>query len=195
MALADILTRIARDSDAEKTAVLSAAREQADAIVADAKEWADAHRVQVVESAQAAAAREADTILVNARLAARDAEVLARRELIDEALAATAEALAALPDAEYARFLAQRIVPVARGGETLLFGSEDLARRDVVIQEIGRIAPDLALSASDAPAPFARGALLESARVRADLSLTALVEERREELEIVAARALFAEEA
>jgi vacuolar-type H+-ATPase subunit E/Vma4 len=195
VALKDILTRIGTDGDTEAQAILSTAKEQAAALVAEATERAKAHRAQVAAAAQATAAREADTILVNARLAARDAEVSARRALIDEVLAATAEALAALPDGEYVRFLAGRIAREASGGERLSFGSEDRDRANAVVRELERIAPQLEVSVSGGPASFARGALLEGARVRADLSLAALVEECREELEIVAARVLFAGEA
>ena len=54
-------------------------------------------------------------------------------------------------------------------------------------------APGLALQVSTEPAPFERGVLVEGDRVRTDLSLTAIVEERRDELELVAAEVLFGE--
>jgi len=193
VALADILTRIRSDSEAEAATVLAAAQERAEAIVAEATGKADAHRADVAAAAMAAAGREADTIVVNARLAARDAEVTARRRLIDEALVAAAEALAKLPDAEYARFLAARIAEVSRGGETVSFGSEDVARSSLVLDELARIAPSLTVQVAKKPAPFERGALLEGDRVRADLSLAALVAERREAIEMSVARALFPE--
>ena len=55
------------------------------------------------------------------------------------------------------------------------------------------IAPGLALGLSDDPAPFERGALIEGARVRADLSLDTIIGERREELELAVASVLFGE--
>ncbi len=195
MALADILTRIDGDTSAETEAILSAATERAEQIVADAESRAAVHRAEVAAAAESAATREADTIVVNARLAARDAEVTARRLLIDEALSAAAEALAAQPDAEYARFLAQRIVEAARGGETLLFGSADAGRKAAVTAELARIAPGLELSVAEEPAPFERGAMLQGSRVRADLSLPAIIAERRDDLELEVARVLFDEEA
>jgi len=195
VALADILTRIEGDTDSEVAEILSAAKERAEAIVAEAGKRADAHRAEVAAAAHVAATREADTIVVNARLAARDAEVTTHRTLLAETLDAAAEALAALPDAEYARFLAGRIAATARGGETLRFGSADAGRAAAVAAELARIAPQLALQVEDEPAPFERGALLEGARVRADLSLAALIHERRDDLEVVVARVLFPEEA
>ena len=195
MALADILTRIDGDTESETGAILSAAKERAGTIVAEATARAGAHRTEVAAAATAAATREADTIVVNARLAARDAEVTARRRLLDEAFVAAADALAALPDAEYARFLAARVAAVARGGETLSFGAADMGRAILVIDEIARIAPQLPLQVAEKPAPFERGALLEGPRVRANLSLAALIDENRDDLEVAVARVLFPEEA
>jgi len=194
VALADILTRIDGDTGAEVAAILSAASERAESLVADAGKRGDAHRAEVAASAHAMAVREADTIVVNARLAARDSEVTARRLLIDDALVAAADALAALPDAEYARYLASRIAASARGGESLRFGSADTGRATLVVDELSRIAPRLDLKVGDEAAPFERGALLEGPRVRADLSLAALIHERRDDLEVVVARVLFPEE-
>jgi len=195
VALADILTRIDGDTSDETRAIVTAAEQRAENILAEATARADAHRAEVAAAATAAATREADTIVVNARLAARDAEVTARRALLDEALAGAADALAALSDADYARYLAARVAEAARGGETLSFGSADIGRAKAVTDELARIAPALTVTVADKPAPFERGALLEGSRVRADLSLTALVEERRDDLEVVVARVLFPEEA
>ena len=163
--------------------------------MSDAERRAAQHRAEVAATSTAAAAREADTVVVNARLAARDAEVTARRELIGETLTAAADSLAALPDQHYARYLARNIATAARGGETLRFGSADVGRASAVVSVLADIAPGLAVTVADAPAPFERGALLEGDRVRADLSLTALIAERRDELEVVVARTLFDEEA
>jgi len=126
VALADILTRIAGDSAAQTSETTSAATKRAETIVRDAERRAALHRAEVAASSAASAAREAATLVVNARLAARDAEVSARRELIGETLAAAADALAALPDEQYARYLARSIAMAARGGETLRFGSADV---------------------------------------------------------------------
>ena len=92
-------------------------------------------------------------------------------------------------------WLAGRIAAVARGGETLSLGTLERGREAAIREELGRIAPELTLPVADTPAPFERGALLQGDRVRADLSLETLVADRRDELELVAAHILFAEEA
>lgn len=195
MALADIIARIEADAAAEAAAIETTANERAEAVLAAARATADAHVADVVAAAERDAARDAETIVVNARLKGRDELVAARRALIAEALERAAERIAGLPDAEYASFLAGRLAVVARGGETVAFGGEDAGRAPAVLAQVERLAPGLGLVPAQTPAPFARGALLTGDRVRADLSLSAIVAERSDELELVAAGALFGGEA
>jgi vacuolar-type H+-ATPase subunit E/Vma4 len=195
VALADIISKIRSDAELEAAQLLDSAQRRADTIDAAARADADGHRKAVLARAESDARREADRIVVSARLVARDAALTQRRTLVDEVLQLTTGALAAAPDAEYATFLARRIAEVARGGEVLRFGAADLARADSIVEALRMIAPGLDLSVASDAAPFERGALIEGDRVRADLSLAAIVEERRDELELVVATALFTEEA
>jgi vacuolar-type H+-ATPase subunit E/Vma4 len=193
VALADIIARIGSDASTSANAIVAEAEQQAAAIVAAARAEAERDSTQTVAAARAEAERDAGTIVVKARLVARDALVTTQREFIGAALDATAVALAALPDERYVPWLAARIAAVARGGETLSLGTLDRDRKAAVLEELGRIAPTLSLAATDTAAPFERGALLQGDRVRADLSLEAIVADRRDELELVVARVLFAE--
>ncbi len=195
MALADIIERIDADAESEAAELIADAEARAAALNADA----DAVAKKILADSHAAAEREAgrmaDTIVVNARLAARDRAVTARRVLVDEALSAAAEKLSVLSDAEYAAFLGAKIAAAARGGETLSLGSADAKRLDAIVAAVREIAPHLGLMVSDAPAPFERGAMLHGERVSADLSLPALVAERRDDLELVIMQALANREA
>lgn len=195
MALADIIARIGSDAAEKADALIAEAEAQATRIIEAARATAERDSARTVDAARSDAARDAETIVVKARLAARDALVQRQRELIEETLAATAEALAALPDERYVSWLAGRVAAVARGGETLSLGALEHHREAALREVLRRIAPELTLIVADTPAPFERGALLQGDRVRADLSLEALVADRRDELELVAARVLFAEEA
>jgi vacuolar-type H+-ATPase subunit E/Vma4 len=193
VALADIINKIRADADEEAGRILEVAESRAGDIVAAAEQRAEEHRASTLAEAETSAQREADRIVVSARLEARDAALTARRELMDEALAKTAATLASVSDIEYAGFLARRIAAVARGGETLRFGSADLGRSEAVIESLRMNAPGLVLNVASEPAEFERGVVVEGSRVRADLSLEAIVEERRDELELVAAEVLFGE--
>lgn len=195
MALADIITKLEADALEEAARIIEAAEQRAAVIQADAERAVEEHRAATLGAADADARREAARIVVSARIEARDGVLVQRRQLIDEVLEAAADRLASAPDRDYATFLARRISHAARGGETLLLGSADSRRSEAVAEALRMIAPGLQLIVATDPAPFERGALIEGDRVRADLSLEAIVEESREELELVVASVLFAEEA
>lgn len=195
MALADIINKIGADAAEQAAGIVAEATRRAERTVSAAAATAERQRSAILDDADERSRKEAETIVVKARLAARDALVEARRAEIAETLAQVSFALAGLPDDRYTPWLAARIVEAARGGETLALGSGDTGRERAIRDEIARIAPDLSLGTSGTPAPFERGALLTGDRVRADLSLEAIVADRTDELELVAARALFSGEA
>jgi len=195
VALADIIARIEADASSEADTLLTAARVRSEELAAAAEATAVSHRAEVMAAAERDAARAADTIVVTARLAARDRAVGARRGLVGEALERAVDMLAALPDGRYAEFLAARVAETARGGEMLSVGSADTARRGAIVAAVRSAAPGLEFGVAEQPAPFERGVLLSGDRVRVDLSLTALVIERSDDLELVIVRALFGEEA
>lgn len=193
MALADIIERIEADAGTEASQHAAAALERAETVLAAARAQAEANSAQLIGAAERDAARDAQTIVVNARLRGRDALVAAQRELIDETLADAAQRIAEMPDADYAHFMAKRIVGIARPGDTLSIGTLDAARGAAMTAVVRELAPGLELILADSPAPFERGALLTGPRVRADLSLPVIVGDRRDELELVAAATLFGE--
>lgn len=193
MALQDIIERIEGDASAEAGRLLDTAGARADAIREEAEARAAAQTAETLASAGQAARREADTLVVNARLRVRDEELASRRARLDDVLVRVVAALAELPDSEYAEFLAKRIADAGRGGERLLLGAADVSRAPAIAAALARIAPELKLVVTDGAAPFDRGALLVGDRVRANLSLQAIVEERRDDLELVIARVLFGE--
>jgi vacuolar-type H+-ATPase subunit E/Vma4 len=193
VALADIITKIEADAEVEAASIVEAAEQRATAIRAEAADRAMHARVSLLAEAEAEAERDASRIVASARLAARDEGLMQRRALVTETLAGVVDALASLRDTEYASFLASRVVAVARGGETLRFGRADSPLAGPVAEALRVAAPELSLDLSPEVAPFERGALVEGPRVRADLSLGAIVEERRDELELLVAQALFGE--
>lgn len=191
MALADIISRIAADAEAEAARITEAAEARAAAIREQADRSAEEHLASTVSAAERDAAREASRIVVNSRLGTRDETLVARHELVDEALREMERKLAEMPDDAYADFVAQRIAALAQGGEALQLGTADLARKDAIVSAIRRIRPELSFTTSTDAAPFERGARLFGDRVRADLSLRALIEERRDDLESVLVDVLF----
>lgn len=193
MALADIIARLHADAEAEAAAIKTAGDERVAEALAAARAKADAILADATELAETVASRESATVVVNARLRARDEAVAARRALIEKALNQAADAIAELPDERYALVLAKRIAQTAGGGETVSFGRLDAGRADAVMRAVKESAPQLLLTQSGEPAPFDRGVLLTGDRKRVDLSLGSLVDERRDELELAVAGVLFGE--
>lgn len=194
MALADIITKIEADAREQADAVLAEAQRKASELLEQSRAKAEREASKMRAAAQAERDRDAETIVVKARLAARDAMVGRHRQAVEDALAATVEALGELPDETYLPWLAEHVLSSARGGETLLVGKLDAPREDKLREELARRAPELQLGRSSSAAPFDRGALLLGDRVKADLSLQTLVMDQRDELELVIARTFLTEE-
>lgn len=191
MAITDIVERIGTDAAAEAGALLEAARTEASRITAEAEATAAREAAEARARAEQDAATEAATILANARLAVRDELLAAKRHLAEDVLDRAREALEALPDAEYLELIAQACAEVARGGETLAVARADAKRLAGIAERVRAMGREV--TAVDGPAPLAHGVLLEGDRVRMELSPASLVDDRREELLLVAARALFGE--
>ncbi|MCX8006835.1 MAG: V-type ATP synthase subunit E family protein [Coriobacteriia bacterium] len=196
MALADILEQIASDAEAEVRAILAQAEAEAAELRRDAEERARARAERIVAETQAEARREADALLAAARLRARDEALAAKQALISEALERVAAGLAALEPDRYARFIAQRVVRAARGGEELLVAEADrerLAGLEAALMEAAREAgrEGLVLRPSDDPAPVEHGVVLRGTRDSVDLSVAGLIDAERDRLVERLACALF----
>lgn len=192
MAIADIITRIEHDAVAEADTLLAAAQERADAKVAAARAEAqrDAARIKArgAESAQV----EAQTLLANARLAARDAFLGARKELAEQVLAGVRDALEALPDDEYAAFIAREAARVAVPGQRIRIAAADAGR----LADIGSLvaAHGIELAVEGEAADLARGVRVEGDGVRVEVSPAAYVAEHHGDMLQIAVRELFSEE-
>ena len=193
MALEDILEKIESDANAEAEIILAEAHRQADAIVAQYEAVAAAERADAHTRAEQGALQRAETIRVNARLRERDLTLALKRDFIERALAAVREAVAALPDDRYAALMGSEVARAARGGERYRIGRLDSSRAaaiDAALQRAWSQSGQPPVQAGE-PAPFDRGILLEGDRTQVDLSVSAIVEARRREIEPVLAGALF----
>jgi vacuolar-type H+-ATPase subunit E/Vma4 len=193
MALADIVQRIERDAVTEAFDVTSQAQEFADERVTDARERAELARTLTLAKAERDAHAEAETLLATARLESRDRQLAARRALVDRVLLRARDAVVALPDDTYVDLVARRIVAAARGGEEVVVASADAHRlADALPDAVTRVAGrDLGLVWPSEPAPVEHGAVLRGDRVSVDLSIDAAIDERRDELAMLAAEILF----
>jgi vacuolar-type H+-ATPase subunit E/Vma4 len=194
VAIDDIVAKIAEDAEAEAAVLVAEAEAEAARVTTDARARADAGATRVRAREHMLAERDAATVLAGARLAARDATLTARSAADGAVLEKAVKALEALPDPEYAAFIAREVAISATAEDTLLVGSADedrvrtalpgaLAEAGAAQITIGGRAPD-----TD------RGVVVEGVRMRSVISPSAMVAERRDGLLAVADGALFGPE-
>lgn len=193
MALQDILDRIGADAAAEADAVVERARAEAEALLSAARDSAAVAHARVVGAAEKAAARDAGRTVAAARLAARDATLLAKRELAERALEAARDRLLSLDVADYAAWIAARVAAVAVGGETVRVGTAESEKvRAALPAAFAAAGADVVLD--PAVADIDRGVVVLSEGVRAEVSPEAALADAREESLLVTARILFADD-
>ena len=100
--LEKIVARMEADTQAACDALAASAAENAAAILRDCQAQADAAAQDSAQRAAAQAAAHLEHLNGSSQLACRQRVLAAKQQLIDEAFARTAQALTALPQAEYA---------------------------------------------------------------------------------------------
>lgn len=192
MAIADIISRIEDDAQAEASAIVAAAQERADAALAAARTAAERDAARIKARGAEAAHVEAQTLRANARLAARDALLGVRKELAERVLAGVREALETLPDDEYAAFIAQETARVAIPGQRIRVATADAAR----LAELGSLvaAHGIEMAVEGEATDLERGVRVEGDGVRVEASPAAYVAEHHGDMLQIAVRELFSEE-
>lgn len=191
MAITDILERISADAAGEAGAILKAAEEEAARITAEAESTVARETAAALAAADLDGGNEAATLLANARLSARDELLASKRALAEGVLDRARAALETLPDGEYLELIAGAAASACAGGETLAVAAADATRLAGLPERLRALG--CRVTPAGEPAPLERGVLLSGDRVRVEVSPASLVEDRREELLLVAARALFGE--
>lgn len=189
-----IISCIEEDAQKQAHEILAEAEAKAAALLEQAQEQATQRRVQAKDSAEKQAQAIIRTAHSGAALTVRNALLLRRRELIDAAMDEAADYIRQLPDDSYFAELARLAREYALPGEGVVrLGAGDLARMPAgFMQTIQPVQGTLRLA--EEPAPFEGGLRLEYGEIEIDLSLDALRTARREELEDLLSRELFAEE-
>ena len=192
MAIADIITRIELDAQAEADALLAAARERAEAAIAAVRAEAERDAARIRARGAAGARVEADTLLANARLAARDGLLGAKKELAEHVLDEARARLESLPDDEYAAFIAREVVRVAVSGQVVRVAPADSEKLASLGERLA--AAGAPVTVAGEATGLARGVRVEGDGVRVEVSPAAYVAERHDRLLPLAVRALFPEE-
>ena len=187
-----IIARMEADTRAECNALAANAAENAAAILRDYQAQADAAARDSAQRAEAQAAEHLEHLNGSSQLACRQRVLAAKQQLIDEAFARTAQALAALPQADYIDLLAALAAENGSGDEELLLSAHD--RETVgaaVVDAANAKKPGAAFRLSDETRDTGGGLVLRRGRVELNCSFTEKLRQLRQEESSAVAQLLF----
>ena len=187
-----IIARMEADTRAECDALAANAAENAAAILRDYQAQADAAARDSAQRAEAQAAEHLEHLNGSSQLACRQRVLAAKQQLIDEAFARAAQALAALPQADYIDLLAALAAENGSGDEELLLSARD---REAVGAAVVDAANARKLGASFHLSGETRdtggGLVLRRGRVELNCSFTEKLRQLRQEESSAVAKLLF----
>lgn len=187
-----IIARMEADTRAECNALAANAAENAAAILRDYQAQADAAARDSAQRAEAQAAEHLEHLNGSSQLACRQRVLAAKQQLIDEAFARAAQALAALPQADYIDLLAALAAENGSGDEELLLSAHD--RETVgaaVVDAANAKKPGAAFRLSDETRDTGGGLVLRRGRVELNCSFTEKLRQLRQEESSAVAQLLF----
>lgn len=187
-----IIARMEADTRAECNALAANAAENAAAILRDYQAQADAAARDSAQRAEAQAAEHLEHLNGSSQLACRQRVLAAKQQLIDEAFARAAQALAALPQADYIDLLAALAAENGSGDEELLLSAHD--RETVgaaVVDAANAKKPGAAFRLSDETRDPGGGLVLRRGRVELNCSFTEKLRQLRQEESSAVAQLLF----
>lgn len=190
--LEKIVARMEADTQAACDALAASAAENAAAILRDCQAQADAAAQDSAQRAAAQAAAHLEHLNGSSQLACRQRVLAAKQQLIDEAFARAAQALAALPQAEYVDLLAALAAENGSGDEELLLSAHD--RETVgaaVVDAANAKRPGTAFRLSDETRDTGGGLVLRRDRVELNCSFTEKLRQLRQEESSAVAKLLF----
>ena len=190
--LEKIVARMEADTQAACDALAASAAENAAAILRDCQAQADAVTRDSAQRAEAQAAEHLEHLNGSSQLACRQRVLAAKQQLIDEAFARAAQALAALPQVEYVDLLAALAAENGSGDEELLLSAHDReAVGAAVVDAANAKRPGTAFRLSDETRDTGGGLVLRRDRVELNCSFTEKLRQLRQEESSAVAQLLF----
>ena len=190
--LEKIVARMEADTQAACDVLAASAAENAAAILRDCQAQADAVTRDSAQRAEAQAAEHLEHLNGSSQLACRQRVLAAKQQLIDEAFARAAQALAALPQAEYVDLLAALAAENGSGDEELLLSARDReAVGAAVVDAANAKRPGTAFRLSDETRDTGGGLVLRRDRVELNCSFTEKLRQLRQEESSAVAKLLF----
>lgn len=187
-----IIARMEADTRVECDALAANAAGNADAILRDYQAQADAVARDSAQRAETQAAEHLEHLNGSSQLVCRQRVLAAKQQLIDEAFARAAQALAALPQADYIDLLASLAAENGSGDEELLLSKTDRdAVGAAVVEAANAKKPGAAFRLSEETRDTGGGLVLRRGRVELNCSFTEKLRQLRQEESSAVAQLLF----
>ena len=187
-----IIARMEADTRVECDALAANAAGNADAILRDYQAQADAVARDSAQRTETQAAEHLEHLNGSSQLVCRQRVLAAKQQLIDEAFARTAQALAALPQADYIDLLASLAAENGSGDEELLLSKTDRdAVGAAVVETANAKKPGAAFRLSEETRDTGGGLVLRRGRVELNCSFTEKLRQLRQEESSAVAQLLF----
>lgn len=187
-----IIARMEADTRVECDALAANAAGNADAILRDYQAQADAVARDSAQRAETQAAEHLEHLNGSSQLVCRQRVLAAKQQLIDEAFARAAQALAALPQADYIDLLASLAAENGSGDEELLLSKTDRdAVGAAVVEAANAKKPGAAFRLSEETHDTGGGLVLRRGRVELNCSFTEKLRQLRQEESSAVAQLLF----
>ncbi len=181
---------ILQSGRAQAEIIESEAKENASKIIKDAEARADDEAGALRRTAQQQAERIKNSALSSASLITRNAILSAKRKEINAAVNSIPEYLLKLDDESYFELLYRAAQNVKGEYETVMLSESDLKRAPADFTE-KLAAAGVKAALSDTPANIEGGFLLKNGDIETNCSFTAIIEDRRSEIEDFVNLALF----
>lgn len=192
-----ILARILEDAQIQADQIEHDAEDKAKAILAQAEAEAQRQTLAILESGRAQADALVRTAQSNASQVVRNALLKKRRALIEKVLNDMLDMLRSQPDTAYFDMLLELAKRAARPENGIMFlNARDLQRLPAdFAQRLHAQVSCGSITISDRPHEIDGGFVLQYGDLEMNCSFAAMLEERREEMEDLVNRELFAETA
>lgn len=188
-----ILEGIISDAVAQGDEIIARAKAQSELALNKAKDETKAYSAEVVSSALIKAKTIKDNAESSAALVVRDGKLSKKREEILKTVELAKKYIASLDDEVYFKKLVSLIKGYAKSEESvLLLGAEDL-KRNIALLEAELKKEKINVKISDKPADISGGFILKYGSIEYNLSIDAIIDEKKEFLEDKINTILFSE--
>ncbi len=190
----NITSKILRDAEERKEAILAEANKEKDKILSKKIAKAKELEKEIIKTAEAEAKRRKEKAISSATLKVRNDKLAAKQEVIAKVFEESIEKLSSIKGDDFLRYIRNSILSLGEIGEQrLILNKEGLEQVDLTfIYELNQALGEKGnIKLSSEAGNFKGGFILESNGIEINNTYEALVDSLRDELEYEVAEVLF----